>query len=60
MKGSSAREPSAVDLRRLRAVAKRYHAKEIVPFNWRRGKICEFSKLTGKTWSQSNRKEIYG
>ena len=35
MKGGSADMPTHDDIQRLKAVAKRYHAKEIVLFEWR-------------------------
>ena len=34
MKGGSAKAPSATDIARLRAVARRYRAKAIVLFSW--------------------------
>src|SRR5438876_10053614 len=49
MKGGSARTPNAVEIQRLIAVARRYHAKEIVLFAWKRGEGCHFftSSLVG-------------
>src|SRR5438876_7436198 len=37
MKGGGARRPSAIEIQRLMAVAKRYRAKGIVLFAWKRG-----------------------
>jgi hypothetical protein len=60
MKGGSAARPSAADLQRLRAVKKRYRAKDIVLFGWKRGKGCEFSRLVYGKWTRSSAKEIFG
>jgi hypothetical protein len=45
MKGGSARIPSAVEIQRLMAVARRYRAKEIVLSAWKRAKSCDLYKL---------------
>src|SRR5678815_4855564 len=45
MKGGFARKPSEDEIDRLRVVAKRYDAKAIVLFQWKRGKGCTFKKL---------------
>jgi len=52
MKGGSARPPSPLDIRRLRAVKRRYRASGIVLFSWKRQKLCTFQTLeaSGK-WS---------
>ena len=61
MKGGSAQRPSAPEIQRLRAVAKRYHAKAIVLFEWKRGDGCAFSKLGhGMEWIPSSASEIFG
>jgi hypothetical protein len=61
MKGGSARMPSAIEIRRLMAVAKRYRAKEIVLFAWKRAESCDFYKLTRKgTWTVSSAIKIFG
>jgi hypothetical protein len=60
MKGGSARRPNAADRARLKAVAKRYRAKEVVLFEWKRGKGCTFSRLTGDTWTESPAEDIFG
>ncbi len=61
MKGGSARKPSASDLDRLRAVAKRYRAKEIVLFSWKRGHECKFETLgRGNIWKLSSASAIFG
>jgi hypothetical protein len=61
MKGGSSRSPTAGEVRRLRAVGRRYRAKVLVLFAWRRGKRCEFCTLTrsGK-WKRSSSREIFG
>lgn len=60
MKGGSARLPSPKDIQRLKAVAERYHAKEIVLFGWKRGEGCKFLVLKGDTWTPSTALAIFG
>jgi len=60
MKGGSSRPPSARDLQRLQAVKEHYRAKEIVLFEWCRGKTCGFKRLTDAGWSPASSKEIFG
>jgi len=61
MKGGSARRPSAIEIQRLIAVARRYRTKEIVLFAWKRAKGCRFYKLTNRgSWTLSNANEIFG
>ena len=61
MKGGSARTPNAAEIRRLVAVARRYRAKEIVLFAWKRGEGCDFYKLAhGRSWTPSSAREIFG
>jgi len=61
MKGGGARMPSLADIRRLRAVARRYHAKHIVLFAWKREQHCRFSRLTRTNiWKPSTAAEIFG
>jgi hypothetical protein len=60
IKGGSADLPDAADIERLKAVARRYHAKEVVLFEWQRGKRCKFSVLSGGTWSPSTAEAIFG
>ena len=61
MKGGSAPNPSASDLRRLRAVKRRYRAKAIVLFAWKRQVSSHFLKLgRGVKWARSSAKEIFG
>lgn len=61
MKGGSARMPSAVEIRRLAAVARRYRAKDTVLFAWKRAESCVFYKLTRRgTWDLSSAREIFG
>jgi hypothetical protein len=53
-------QSSVADITRLKAVAKRYGAKEVVLFEWKRGKGCNFSRLTGDTWTESTAGDIFG
>ena len=60
MKGGSARKPNAAEIRRLQAVKSRYGAKDIVLFSWKKGKGCEFSKLSRGEWKVSSPIDIFG
>ena len=61
MKGGSAGMPSATEIRRLRAVAKRYRAQDIVLFTWKRGVSCDFYALSRRgAWIPSTAREIFG
>ena len=61
MKGGSARKPNASEIARLRAVAKRYRAKKIVLFSWKRGTGCKFETLArGNEWQSSSAAAIFG
>ena len=61
MKGGCSRRPSAIEIQRLIAVARRYRAKEIVLFAWKRAESCDFYKLTHRgSWTLSSAREIFG
>jgi hypothetical protein len=60
MKEGSAKLPKLVAIERLKAVKNRYHAKEVVLFEWQRGKGCTFSVLQGDDWSPSTATGIFG
>lgn len=61
MKGGSAKWPSAGEIRRLRAVARRYRAKHIILFTWKIHEGCTFQKLArGNQWVQSSAAELFG
>lgn len=61
MKGGSASNPTVHDIKRLRAVAKSYRAKEVVLFAWKAGVSSKFSTLTRQgTWTDSSAKAIFG
>lgn len=61
MKGGSSRPPSEPEIRRLRSVAKRYRAKDVVLFSWRRGEPCTFQRLGPRDqWVDSSAQEIFG
>lgn len=49
IKGGSARWPNAEDIRRLRAVAKRYSAKDVILAEWVKGSHQNFYRLDKKT-----------
>jgi hypothetical protein len=61
VKGGSSAAPTMEDKRRLREVAKRYKAREVVQFCWRKGKSAEFSLLQRNLeWKPSSGAEIFG
>lgn len=61
MKGGSAGLPTADEIRRLRVVARRYHAKRVVLFTWRRGEGCVFKQLSrGTQWLPSSSTQLFG
>ncbi len=62
IKGGSARGPTAKGKRRLRDVKRHYHAREVVQFQWRKGKIARFSLLPPNSdeWEDSAATEIFG
>lgn len=61
IKGGSARSPSKEDRTRLREVGKRYRAKAIVLFEWRKGAGANFYQLDRKLeWVQTDGKSLFG
>lgn len=65
MKGGSAEWPSDKDIRRLKAVSKRYGAKAVVLFTWdrntgERGKHCQYYRLGGRGWAECTATDIFG
>lgn len=61
MKGGSARPPSMVEKRRLRAVADHYDAREVVLFEWKKGKSTKFCTLDDLLqWLPSTSSKIFG
>ena len=61
MKGGSAGMPSPTEVQRLRAVAKRYRAKDIVLFTRKPGVSSDFYALSRRgSWTPSSAREIFG
>jgi len=61
MKGGGARKPSLAELRRLRLVARHYHAREVVLFQWRKGASSKFHVLRRRSeWILTTGKEVFG
>ena len=58
VKGGSAAMPTAQDGKRLRVVAKRYHARHVLPAVWKKGSAARFFSLrpkaieAGREWSE--------
>jgi hypothetical protein len=46
IKGGSARGPTQDDCRRLREVKRLYRAKDVVQFQWRKGRSAQFFVLS--------------
>ena len=61
MKGGSAKLPTLDDKRRLREVAKYYHAKNVVLFEWIKSKKTKFSVLGNNLeWEESTSADLFG
>ena len=61
MKGGSARQPSTKERCRLRLVAKRYHARDIVLFRWRKGVYSQFFTLgQDHEWKPTTGTAVFG
>jgi hypothetical protein len=50
VKGGKAKNPSASDVQRMEAVAKRYGAKAVVLSSWKKGAAPEFRILSKSAW----------
>jgi hypothetical protein len=59
MKGGSAGRPSDRDIDRLRLVQRRYRARDIVLFEWNKGRWSRFWTLQGKRWTKAPVREIF-
>jgi len=61
LKGGGARAPSQADCLRLQEVKRRYRAREIVLFQWRKAESAEFFVLgRDLQWIPASSKEIFG
>jgi hypothetical protein len=61
MKGGAARRPSLGERQRLGAVRRKYRAKAVVLFEWKRGKSTTFCVLNRKLeWDASSCHKIFG
>lgn len=61
VKGGAAKAPTINDRRRLKEVAKRYSARAIVLFSWKKEKVAEFSVLQSNLeWKKSKGSDIFG
>jgi hypothetical protein len=60
IKGGSAREPTMSDCRRLREVKRLYRAKDVVQFQWQKGKSANFFVLgRNLNWLPSSSEELF-
>jgi hypothetical protein len=60
VKGGSARGPTASDCARLRKVARRYHARAIAQFQWKKGDSSSFFVLgRGTDWNEIKPAELF-
>jgi|SRR5882672_8896061 len=60
VKGGSAPAPTREDCVRLKAVAKYHRAKAIVLFEWQKGKVSRFSKLSLRLqWEPTTARELF-
>ncbi len=61
MKGGSAKMPSLDERHRLREVARHYGAREVILFQWNRGKATTFCTLTRSLeWDRTTCRQIFG
>lgn len=61
MKGGTAKSPTLNDRRRLREVAKYYHSKNVVLFEWIKGKKTQFYILKNNLeWEETTSSELFG
>jgi hypothetical protein len=61
IKGGTARGPTPNDCLRLREVAKRYRAKAVVQFQWRKGHSSTFFILTrSMKWKPTTSTDLFG
>lgn len=62
LKGGSARRPTPDDCARLRRVARRYRARAVVQFQWRKGMTAEFLELDLRTlkWRSTTGAAVFG
>ena len=61
LKGGSARLPDLEEKRRLQQVAKHYGAREVVLFQWERGRTADFCTLDrALNWQRTTSLQIFG
>lgn len=61
VKGGSSAAPTQQDCQRLREVARRYRAKAVCQFQWRRGKSAQFFVLgRGLIWRSTTSDALFG
>jgi hypothetical protein len=61
MKGGSAKFPTPEEKERLKAVANYYRAKNVVLFEWKKGKKTQFYVLNKKKeWKEITASELFG
>ena len=62
IKGGGARRPTTDDCVRLRRVARRYRARTVVQFQWRKGVSTEFLELDLRTlkWRPTTGAAVFG
>ena len=61
VKGGSANDPTTEDVKRLKIVGKRYHAQNIVLFQWQKEKKVGFLVLDKKRkWKETSAAELFG
>ena len=61
MKGGSAKFPTPEEKKRLKAVAKYYRAKNVILFEWKKGKRTQFYVLNRKNeWKEIKTSDLFG
>jgi hypothetical protein len=59
VKGGGARWPTTDDVRRLRGVAKYYHADHVVLADWQKGRAPQLYRLDGNAWVRVRPQDVF-
>ncbi len=60
VKGGSAAAPTEGDVRRLREVARRHGARDVLLASWKKGRVPGLQRLRGGRWVRTTVREAFG
>jgi len=60
VKGGGSGDPTKDDIKRLREVAKRYDARDIILAVWKKGKAPSLRRLEDSPWKDVEPEEVFG